>query len=194
MLLRETILDPKKTHAEVIQSEKKKYNQDWLVFTEIGYANYVLDLLAINLKTKEVEVVEVDYMHLTPAEKADDIQKFAKLRIVRIMRPVFRDILNKSLNHLSPNYVQVNAKVYSETLKAISNPVRLAILEYLADETKATYSEVLKSLGFNASREAGRFVYHLKMLIKTELIKNEGTSYVISEKGSRILEFCRNLI
>ena len=80
-------------------------------------------------------------------------------------------------------------------MKTMSSAPRLAILDYLVDEGKKTYTELMQTLHMNPSKDAGQFAYHLKYLLKYGLISpTEGKFYVITEKGAQIIDFCRKIL
>ena len=56
-------------------------------------------------------------------------------------------------------------------LKAVSSPLRLQILNLLFDRGPLSYTELMGSLKMNPSRDAGRFAYHLKFLLKADLVE-----------------------
>jgi ribonucleoside-triphosphate reductase len=57
-----------------------------------------------------------------------------------------------------------------KVLKAVSSPLRLQILNLLFDKGALTYTELMTQLKMNPSRDAGRFAYHLKFLLKANLV------------------------
>jgi len=75
-------------------------------------------------------------------------------------------------------------------LKAVSSPIRLQILNLLFDRGSLSYSELMSSLKMNPSRDAGRFAYHLKFLLKADLIETDAESkkYCLSEMGKLVID------
>ncbi len=75
-------------------------------------------------------------------------------------------------------------------LKAVSSPLRLQILNLLLDKGPLSYTELMSSLKMNPSRDAGRFAYHLKFLLKADLLEAdvETRKYCLTDLGKMILE------
>lgn len=167
---------PSLTHSRIINRERKKYGKDWLTFIEIGYGGFIFDLMAFNPKTKQIEIVEVDLVSETSEEKVKFAETFAK---VKVFRPLGEKIARKAIQPI---------------LDALSNPTRLAMLESLCNTPKQ-YNELARQIGFYSSKDAGKFVYHLKRLLSAKLIKPniETKKYEITEKGIKIIDFVLNL-
>jgi ribonucleoside-triphosphate reductase len=75
-------------------------------------------------------------------------------------------------------------------LKAVSSPLRLQILNLLFDKGPLSYTEMMSSLKMNPSRDAGRFAYHLKFLLKADLIEAdvEARKYFLTELGKMVID------
>ena len=75
-------------------------------------------------------------------------------------------------------------------LKAVSSPLRLQILNLLFDRGPLSYTELMGSLKMNPSRDAGRFAYHLKFLLKADLIEAdvEAKKYCLTELGNIVID------
>jgi ribonucleoside-triphosphate reductase len=75
-------------------------------------------------------------------------------------------------------------------LKAVSSPLRLQVLNFLFDKGPLTYTELMSSLKMNPSRDAGRFAYHLKFLLKADLIEAdvETRKYCLTELGKMVID------
>lgn len=75
-------------------------------------------------------------------------------------------------------------------LKAVSSSLRLQILNLLFDKGSLSYTELMSSLKMNPSRDAGRFAYHLKFLLKADLIEAdvESRKYCLTELGKMVIE------
>jgi ribonucleoside-triphosphate reductase len=75
-------------------------------------------------------------------------------------------------------------------LKAVSSPLRLQILNLLFDAGPLSYTELMSSLKMNPGRDAGRFAYHLKFLLKAELIEAdvETRKYCLTELGKMVID------
>jgi ribonucleoside-triphosphate reductase len=77
-----------------------------------------------------------------------------------------------------------------KVLKAVSSPLRLQILNLIFDKGSLSYTELMNSLKMNPSRDAGRFAYHLKFLLKADLLEadTETKKYVLTDLGKMVLE------
>ncbi len=77
-----------------------------------------------------------------------------------------------------------------KVLKAVSSPLRLTILNLLFDKGALSYTELMTALKMNPSRDAGRFAYHLKFLLKTDLLEADADAkkYYLTELGKMVLD------
>jgi anaerobic ribonucleoside-triphosphate reductase len=77
-----------------------------------------------------------------------------------------------------------------KVLKAVSSPIRLQILNLVFDKGALSYTELMNSLKMNPSRDAGRFAYHLKFLLKADLLEadSETKKYVLTDLGKMVLD------
>jgi anaerobic ribonucleoside-triphosphate reductase len=77
-----------------------------------------------------------------------------------------------------------------KVLKAVSSPLRLQILNLLFDKSALSYTELMTSLKMNPSRDAGRFAYHLKFLLKADLVEAdaEAKKYCLTDLGKMVLD------
>ncbi|MCW3999647.1 MAG: helix-turn-helix domain-containing protein [Candidatus Bathyarchaeota archaeon] len=77
-----------------------------------------------------------------------------------------------------------------KVLKAVSSPMRLQILNWLFDKSALSYSELMAQLKMNPSRDAGRFAYHLKFLLKAGLVEAdvESKKYYLTDLGKMVLD------
>jgi anaerobic ribonucleoside-triphosphate reductase len=75
-------------------------------------------------------------------------------------------------------------------LKAVASPLRLNILNLLFDKTQLSYTELMSSLKMNPSRDAGRFAYHLKFLLKANLLEAdiETRKYILTDLGKMVID------
>jgi anaerobic ribonucleoside-triphosphate reductase len=82
-----------------------------------------------------------------------------------------------------------------QVLKAISASIRLQILNLLLEHGPLSYTEVLNYLKLDATRDAGRFAYHLKSLLKADLIEPEAQTkkYRLTDLGRRIIEITEEI-
>lgn len=76
-----------------------------------------------------------------------------------------------------------------KALKAVSSPTRLNILNLLFDRGSLSYTDLMSGTKMNPSRDAGRFAYHLKVLLKADLIGAdvEARKYRLTEMGKMVV-------
>ncbi|RLI06231.1 hypothetical protein DRO32_05665, partial [Candidatus Bathyarchaeota archaeon] len=69
-------------------------------------------------------------------------------------------------------------------VKALASPVRAQILDLLA-RGPMSYTELMRGLGLSPDRDAGKFAYHLKLLVRAGLIRpgRDGGRYEITDLG-----------
>ena len=77
-----------------------------------------------------------------------------------------------------------------KVLKAVSSPLRLQILNLLFDKNALSYTELMNALKMNPSRDAGRFAYHLKFMLKADLVEAdvEAKKYYLTDLGKMVLD------
>jgi anaerobic ribonucleoside-triphosphate reductase len=77
-----------------------------------------------------------------------------------------------------------------KVLKAVSSPLRLQILNLLFDKSALSYTELMNALKMNPSRDAGRFAYHLKFLLKADLVEadTEAKKYYLTDLGKMVID------
>jgi anaerobic ribonucleoside-triphosphate reductase len=75
-------------------------------------------------------------------------------------------------------------------LKAVSSPLRLQILNLLFEKSALSYTELMNQLKMNPSRDAGRFAYHLKFMLKADLVEAdvESKKYYLTDLGKMVLD------
>ncbi len=75
-------------------------------------------------------------------------------------------------------------------LKAISASIRIQILNLMLERGPLSYTEIMNFLKLDATRDAGRFAYHLKSLLRADLIEPDVDSkkYHLTDLGRRIIE------
>lgn len=80
-------------------------------------------------------------------------------------------------------------------LKAISSKIRLEILNSLFDEGALSYTELMSFLKMNPSRDAGRFAYHLKFLLKEALIEAnvDSKKYQLTDIGKMVINVAEEI-
>ena len=77
-----------------------------------------------------------------------------------------------------------------KVLKAVSSPMRLHILNLLFDKGALSYTELMNQLRMHPSRDAGRFSYHLKFLLKANLVEadSDAKKYFLTELGKMVID------
>ncbi|MBN1358897.1 ArsR family transcriptional regulator [Candidatus Bathyarchaeota archaeon] len=77
-----------------------------------------------------------------------------------------------------------------KVLKAVSSPIRLQILNLVFDNGSLSYTELMNLLKMNPSRDAGRFAYHLKFLLKADLLEadTDTKKYILTDLGKMVLD------
>ncbi len=80
-------------------------------------------------------------------------------------------------------------------LKAASSSLRMQIINILLDEGPQSYTELMKILKLNPTRDAGRFAYHLKYLLKADLIEPdvETKEYRLTDLGRNVIGFTEDM-
>ncbi|MEA2090699.1 MAG: anaerobic ribonucleoside-triphosphate reductase [Thermoproteota archaeon] len=80
-------------------------------------------------------------------------------------------------------------------LKAVSSPTRLRILSVLFDYGSLSYTQIMNKLQLSSARNAGRFAYHLKSLLKTDLVEPdlETKKYRLTELGRMALHMAEEM-
>ncbi len=77
-----------------------------------------------------------------------------------------------------------------KVLNAVSSPLILHIFNFLFDKEPLSYTELMVSLKMNPSREAGKFAYHLKFLLDSNLVEADVSSkkYFLTDLGKMVLD------
>ncbi len=77
-----------------------------------------------------------------------------------------------------------------KVLKAVSSSQRLQILNFLFDKNALSYTELMNVLKMNPSRDAGRFAYHLKFLLKANLVEADVNTkkYYLTDLGKMLID------
>jgi len=87
----------------------------------------------------------------------------------------------------------LSRKPYSglRVLKAASSPLRLEVLNLLFERGPLSYTELMNILKLSPTRDAGRFAYHLKFLLKADLIEpnSEAKKYRLTDLGRTMIDF-----
>ncbi len=82
-----------------------------------------------------------------------------------------------------------------KVLKAVSSSTRLKVLNLLLNRGPLSYTEIMKILRLNPTRDAGRFAYHLKYLLKADLIEPdaEAKKYRLTDLGRTIIDMTEHI-
>jgi len=169
------ILERPSTHNKLVEKYCKNFNSEWIVIKECRYKKYAFDILAFNPRTGKIKIVEVDLTSPTPQDKRDFIETFADLTII------------------TPNKEELPDLDIHRIIKAVSNKIRLKILDYLYKNGDKSYTEIIQAVKMNPTKDAGRFAYHINYLCLTGLIESLNDKYTINEKGVNILDFFMSL-
>ena len=80
-------------------------------------------------------------------------------------------------------------------LKAVSSSIRLQVLTLLLEKGPLSYTEIMNILRLNPSRDAGRFAYHLKSLLKADLIEPDVKTkkYRLTDLGRMLVDVAETL-
>lgn len=86
-------------------------------------------------------------------------------------------------------------KLSERVLKAVSSSIRLGILRLLLDRGSLSYTEIMNNLKMSPSKDAGRFAYHLKVLLNMDLIEPdpETKKYRLTDLGKSVIDFVMRL-
>jgi ribonucleoside-triphosphate reductase len=78
-----------------------------------------------------------------------------------------------------------------KVLKAASSTLRLEVLNLLYEKGSLSYTEMMNILNLSPTRDAGRFAYHLKTLLKTDLIEpdTDTKKYRLTDLGKTMINF-----
>jgi len=83
----------------------------------------------------------------------------------------------------------------TRVLKAVSSSIRLQVLSLLLDRGPQTYTEIMNVLKLNPSRDAGRFAYHLKFLLKADLVEPDAETkkYRLTDLGRMLVDITETI-
>ena len=83
----------------------------------------------------------------------------------------------------------------TRVLKAVSSTIRLQVLTLLLEKGPLSYTEIMNILRLNPSRDAGRFAYHLKSLLKADLIEPDVKTkkYRLTDLGRMLVDVAENI-
>jgi len=82
-----------------------------------------------------------------------------------------------------------------KVLKAASSSLRMQLLLTLVEKGPQSYTELMKILKLNPTRDAGRFAYHLKYLLNADLIEPDvdNKEYRLTDLGKTIINFTEDV-
>ncbi len=82
-----------------------------------------------------------------------------------------------------------------KVLKAVSSAIRLKVLNLLLTRGPLSYTEIMKILRLSPTRDAGRFAYHLKCLLKADLVEpdTEAKKYRLTDLGRTIIDVTEDI-
>ncbi len=97
--------------------------------------------------------------------------------------------------HFLPRSKQSKPKTSPDIFGAVSAPLRFQILKLLHAQNSLSYSEIMNQLELNPSRDAGKFAYHLRMLLKNGLIVTDNVSkkYQLTTLGNTLVGFSQEI-
>jgi anaerobic ribonucleoside-triphosphate reductase len=80
-------------------------------------------------------------------------------------------------------------------LKAASSSLRMQLLLILVEKGPQSYTDLMKILKLSPSRDAGRFAYHLKYLLKANLIEPDvdNKEYRLTDLGKTMINFTEDI-
>jgi len=83
----------------------------------------------------------------------------------------------------------------ARVLKAVASSLRLQVLNMLFDKGPLSYTEIMNILHLNPGRDAGRFAYHLKFLIKADLVEPDAETkkYRLTDLGRMLVEVAETI-
>jgi len=82
-----------------------------------------------------------------------------------------------------------------KVLKAASSSLRMQLLITLVEKGPQSYTDLMKVLKLNPSRDAGRFAYHLKYLLNADLIEPDvdNKEYRLTDLGKTMIRFTEDI-
>ncbi len=80
-------------------------------------------------------------------------------------------------------------------VKAFSSSLRLKILNLLLLRGQLSYTEIMNELKLNPVRDAGRFAYHLKLLLESDLIELDPSTkrYRLTDLGRMVIDVTEDI-
>ncbi|MDQ1279049.1 MAG: hypothetical protein QG670_309, partial [Thermoproteota archaeon] len=86
---------------------------------------------------------------------------------------------------MSDSQLGKSSKVFS----AVSAPLRFGILRLLYSQGPLNYSEIMGQLNLSPGRDAGKFAYHLRTLVRAELLSvdKKTKKYTLAPLGNMMI-------
>jgi len=83
----------------------------------------------------------------------------------------------------------------ARVLKAVASSLRLQVLNLLLEKGPLSYTEIMNILKLNPSRDAGRFAYHLKFLLKADLVEPDAETkkYRLTDLGRMLVDVAETI-
>lgn len=78
----------------------------------------------------------------------------------------------------------------SETLRAISHPVRRSMIEALEIQT-LSFSDLMLECGLNPNFDTGQFCYHLSDLTENAIVSKKAEKYHLTDFGCRVSKYLK---
>ena len=170
------------SHSSLIgQKAKDLRSSGWIVAEQAKFQGFIFDILAIKPETRKIHVCEVTVASESRlAEKA----RFCKENDISF------EVLSNSIRKCKKNSAQI-----SEICFSLGDTFRVELLRYVVERaTGISFSELQTMLGLNPTKDAGRFVYHLRALKSGNLIRKDGSLWKPSELGIRFYTLLNELV
>lgn len=94
-----------------------------------------------------------------------------------------------------PRNKQKKRKTSPDIFGAVSAPLRFQILKLLHVHNSLGYSEIMSQMGLNPGRDAGKFAYHLRTLLKAGLseVDKDSKKYRLTTLGNTMIGFSQEV-
>lgn len=94
-----------------------------------------------------------------------------------------------------PRNKQKKRKTSPDIFGAVSAPLRFQILKLLHVHNSLGYSEIMSQMGLNPGRDAGKFAYHLRTLLKAGLseVDKDSKKYRLTALGNTMIGFSQEV-
>lgn len=166
------------THKKIVNEEMLKLKmRGFNTFTELSIGKYKFDLVGVNFKTKEVEIIEVDFSVATDKAKMAFAKQLGTLKIVHSKKTAIDDV--------PENIMQIG--------NALSDVARIKMLFALSLE-ELTYSGIMAAMGYLPAKDAGRMGYHIRVLVGADLITASCGWYELTELGEKVTQFLKSMV